>query len=584
MNHPIPKQLITKANVTQEIEGHFFDYTLTFTVFGEVLEVQNHFLELPKAAKQLLVANKINELERLSIAYGNLFTYSIPFASLGYLEATMWDEVYEAITILKTTNESYNQLNQEENIRDEWLLDIFYLDKTEERLLWLLAQLFKENKKNRIKFLKSIAQYTSEEIQEVCPILIARIPTLKDEVELKHTYAAFLNFEDDKTFQFLSNRLEDEAYQVYHVSILYALSMSKKEALKGILFKYYKAHPDIESEALLNLTVGLSSYKTQEVVVFMKLLLSGIKYTNVGRQIIHHLKRCDIKEEEIANMLTTNFLDESDVLKQFAATHLFKEIENLKYLPSANQLMDKLEWGFKVGKLNINAITPLFKRRADEIDFNKLEGLLKDDNKRLRDAVLALFGYFGKSKQIKIITDQLNFPERFIKNEVINNLQQILQRHYGPFVLPILIDNLEDASVSLQEMILNCMKIIQKRMLPTEFINPVILLIQSEHYYVRKSALEVLVKYRGEKVKEAIETCLTDESAEIQEIAKINLDLINKEESRAKRRFNNAKNRGKHPVILSEIEDMEETDNSFSCGFLIFLLFAMILSYFWRYF
>jgi len=170
------------------------------------------------------------------------------------------------------------------------------------------------------------------------------------------------------------------------------------------------------------------------------------------------------------------------------------------------------------------------------------------------------------------------------KNEIINNLRSILERHYDPLVLPILIDNLEDASVSLQEVILNAMKTVQKRMRPTAFINPVILLIQSEHYYVRKSALEVLIKYRGEKVKEAIETCLTDESAEIQEIAEINLDLINKEESRAKRRFNNAKNRGKHSVILSEIEDMEETDNSFSCSFLIFLLFAMILSYFWRYF
>ncbi len=38
MNHPIPKHLITKTTVVQEIEGQPFVYTLTFTVFGEVLD------------------------------------------------------------------------------------------------------------------------------------------------------------------------------------------------------------------------------------------------------------------------------------------------------------------------------------------------------------------------------------------------------------------------------------------------------------------------------------------------------------------------------------------------------------------
>ena len=77
MNHPIPQNFVTNANVTQEIEGYPFEYTLTFTVFGEVLAVENHFLGLPKAAKQLLLANRVAEFEELSIAYGKWFIYCL---------------------------------------------------------------------------------------------------------------------------------------------------------------------------------------------------------------------------------------------------------------------------------------------------------------------------------------------------------------------------------------------------------------------------------------------------------------------------------------------------------------------------
>ena len=68
-NLVIPEHLITTATISREIEGQHFDFTVTFTVYGEVLEVHNHFLALPKAAQKLTTGLKINDFLSLTKAY-----------------------------------------------------------------------------------------------------------------------------------------------------------------------------------------------------------------------------------------------------------------------------------------------------------------------------------------------------------------------------------------------------------------------------------------------------------------------------------------------------------------------------------
>jgi len=42
-----PKDLISTVAIVRKIKGHDFEFSVTFTVLGEVLDANDHFSELP---------------------------------------------------------------------------------------------------------------------------------------------------------------------------------------------------------------------------------------------------------------------------------------------------------------------------------------------------------------------------------------------------------------------------------------------------------------------------------------------------------------------------------------------------------
>lgn len=79
----LPKELVTTVNLYHTVDGHEINYQIQFTVFGEVLSVENDFDELPDAAKKLIFGNKnLDTFSNKVLRYEQL-KYIIPIMAMG---------------------------------------------------------------------------------------------------------------------------------------------------------------------------------------------------------------------------------------------------------------------------------------------------------------------------------------------------------------------------------------------------------------------------------------------------------------------------------------------------------------------
>ncbi len=111
---------IIEDTVTAEIDGQSFDFVVKATVFGEVLEVRNLFLELPEAAQRLAYGkNYADSTERLQ-AFAALIPYKVPVALSGVLK----DEGLQAVVSAIKNRQAQIGLNWEitpsDYIEDVW--------------------------------------------------------------------------------------------------------------------------------------------------------------------------------------------------------------------------------------------------------------------------------------------------------------------------------------------------------------------------------------------------------------------------------------------------------------------------------
>lgn len=79
----LPKELVTTINLYHTVDGHAINYQIQFTVFGEVLSVENDFDELPDTAKKLIFGNKnLDEISNKLLRYEQI-KYIIPIIAVG---------------------------------------------------------------------------------------------------------------------------------------------------------------------------------------------------------------------------------------------------------------------------------------------------------------------------------------------------------------------------------------------------------------------------------------------------------------------------------------------------------------------
>ena len=79
----LPPEFTTTLDLTQKIEKKDFYYNITFTVFGEVIQMENDFDDLPEIAKKLMVGGK--KLEVISKEQFSMdeFKYIVPLVAIG---------------------------------------------------------------------------------------------------------------------------------------------------------------------------------------------------------------------------------------------------------------------------------------------------------------------------------------------------------------------------------------------------------------------------------------------------------------------------------------------------------------------
>lgn len=276
MNHPIPSHLITKANITQEIEGHPFEYTLTFTVFGEVLSVQHSFsenddfLKLPTAAQELLLGENALDVYRRIKSQAILWKYELlfNFMALGFKK----HQSYHQLMKLRENNPDYRKLDATQYIQSDWAKAV-YLGMEKQEVIYQLKFLrlcFFTNYVFRINNFH-LSDYDTQLV--LPPLLTIGICSYYKTGDRRKLVPLLRIFPKEDTFNFLAEQLNNKELKFIHSSVIYALHTAIHPKLKPLLSAYFKRNPQINGvKNLLDLVEKIQPIPQAEVSELMEII------------------------------------------------------------------------------------------------------------------------------------------------------------------------------------------------------------------------------------------------------------------------------------------------------------------------
>jgi len=128
----LPPEFISTLDLTQVIKGKDFYYYLTFTVFGEVIKVENDFDDLPEMAKKLITGGKnlaVISKEQFGI---DEFKYIIPLVAVGGMGTLpKWMQpIEDTIQLLQKSLPSLIKENPQNYISSTWIIGLIEKAKT----------------------------------------------------------------------------------------------------------------------------------------------------------------------------------------------------------------------------------------------------------------------------------------------------------------------------------------------------------------------------------------------------------------------------------------------------------------------
>lgn len=211
----LPSELITTIDLTQEIEGNNFYHYLTFTVFGEVLKVENDFDNLPDSAKQLIIGSKNHKVIAEQQFRIDEFKYIIPLVAIGGFGALPdWmDPIETTIQQLQKNIPSSIKANPKNYISSSWIIGLIEKIRTNGSIGLISTHFKRVLLKNNIRL--NIQLLHNEEIELATPILIDILEKNWDDEELAAAAIRGLaRIKNDEAFQLLRKIFNEENLSV----------------------------------------------------------------------------------------------------------------------------------------------------------------------------------------------------------------------------------------------------------------------------------------------------------------------------------------------------------------------------------
>lgn len=395
-----------QSNISIPINGIYFDYVVKTTIFGEVLGVQNLFLKLPKAARELILTGDKKATLKKVKAYEKLIPYIVPFVVFEHIKVEGYEELVAAFQERREALEAKAGSLEPSFEEGSWRNELYKCKEITNNLSSLGEVLFKLNAEEEkliiaIKQLRATPNHHLKGL--ILPLLISFVKNAYQRSEIYHILALYPSPENRV---FLLKRFRCKEERSYRSPIIKALAPYKDEEVYNLLLKFIKGKKLAMLSELDVILDALSSCMYPEVkeLAWQTLVCyqKDKTYLHTRRHddkstivlAINMLRERGVSEQTIVAQLVS-MLDDSRKMQKWPLTlEALNAINQKDLLPP----QEKLLWLAKVAKekritpdFNLN-LARLFSKRYDEQLLTKLYQLSRLKNPNLPMLILKIFG------------------------------------------------------------------------------------------------------------------------------------------------------------------------------------------------
>jgi len=535
MNFTEDKNLI-KETITLSNGDHSFDFTVTCTIFGEVISTQNHFFELPEYAQKLVLGKPSESI----FAQVKLLSFRIP---LGYLAKICFEDHVDMdfSKLIEKIFEKKKQLGLSKGdiifkyIQENWCHELYQIFITKSNIndrkikgIKALLKIFGKEENKKREGLEEVKRFKLK-LSE--PILTTIIPTLEMQIEKVAAYKAFTNYISRANYDFLINQFEKENSKPVRSAIIEGIQNYKGPKNFNFILKQYKNNA-VDTQCVLK-AFSLSKKPEAEKILWKH--FENFEEGENSRIARQSLLKIGISEKRIAQKLTPAFYKAERILPIQNIISHFATLQNYYLYPPPEDILKKIkEYIEKTVNSDIDytvaeVTAPRHNKKIPKI----IDSFIYNSNINLQILGIQLISryltdhnFLVKPSQYEKSTDRLiqlynQDQEVGYKRVIIDCLGAILKYNKKPALLETLIkfgnesdNDLEKIGVAIA--LKNSSEILPISENIFQFLSKS---INSENVNLRIALIRTLVKFESPKITPLIEHFKNDEYNEIRDIA-----------------------------------------------------------------
>lgn len=121
----LPKYLIKTTIFPYHIEEIAIYFKVTYTVFGEMISVENDFSLLPAAAQKMMLGKNYEDIIVNINGHAALFKYKIPLAVFGYHKEGIWKTIFEETNAITKQELDWYIATAPLYYKDNWVMELW---------------------------------------------------------------------------------------------------------------------------------------------------------------------------------------------------------------------------------------------------------------------------------------------------------------------------------------------------------------------------------------------------------------------------------------------------------------------------
>ncbi|PHN02629.1 hypothetical protein CRP01_31030 [Flavilitoribacter nigricans DSM 23189 = NBRC 102662] len=433
------------TDIIQSVEHAGQAFTLGFRVnlFGEVIRVDNHFAQLPPAARVLMLGDIDfrpieRELER-AIAYHRL---AFPMAALGYLSGPEWALFQQWLQNTWQTFGPHSIPDHATYLTDPLTHGIYLLeDESGTKVLDLIREILTAGTAWEEKIEKTFV--VPDPAWEL--VWINFLPVMQKDYLKERMFKQFGLFRTERAWRFLLAALKRPDYQQMQNSILEGLQAFRHpeilQELKTFLEQQMVGNDKMGFFTSYQLMEHFAAYGTSDLQPLLYRALST-DTVNAAGKILETLSITGATETAIFDCLSQQLNETKAPGKIRACLSGISELEDpALYLPMATTI-PFLRWAYDQPEDDMLPVYlgRILKRIPEEEVIPKMKILWEDDHSRARELLLEVIYESGRTDLLFLVLSVLDSGPDDLQMKAMSIVESLGKKMELPEVVPKLIE------------------------------------------------------------------------------------------------------------------------------------------------